>query len=101
MALKESINLSSAVVLPIECSRKLLGLQRGPFWGGGVKSLCSEGFERGSDWAKLTGRLALPAFGRPGIEPTTCMSAVGCITIRSLLVLRVVALPTACRRVRH
>ena len=43
--------------------------------GGGQKfggpKLCSEGFERGSDWAELTCRPAPPAVGQPGFEPPT------------------------------
>ena len=68
-------------------------------WGGVQKSMCSEGFERGTDWAELTGRLALLAVGRPGIEPQTYRSVVSGITIRPLLVLTLAALPTACSQV--
>ena len=55
-----------------------------------VKSLCSEGFEQGSDRAELTSRLA-PL----GFEPPTYTSAVGCITIRPLLVLVLLVLTIA------
>ena len=38
--------------------------------GGGQKcvlrGLCSVGFEQGSNWAEMTGRLGPPAVGRPG-----------------------------------
>ena len=33
--------------------------------------------------------------GRPGFQPPTCNSAVGCITIRPLFILRHIVLPTA------
>ena len=64
--------------------------------GGGVqkfvlRSLCSAGFERGSNWAEMTGQPAPPAVGRLGLEP--CEAA--CITVPSLLVLTVSVLPTA------
>ena len=36
--------------------------------GGSEVSLCSEGFERGVDWAELTGRPAPPAAGPAGIR---------------------------------
>ena len=68
-------------------------------WGGGQKfvfrSLCSAGFERGSDWAEMTGRPALPVVGRPGFEPPTYKSAIGCIAVRPFLDLTVSVLPTA------
>ena len=72
------------------------------FLGGGgggqkfvLRSLCSAGFERGSDWAAMTGRPAPPAVRRPGTEPLTYTSAVGCIIVRLLLDLTVSVLPTA------
>ena len=58
-----------------------------------LRSLCSAGFERGSDWAAITGRPAVPAVGRPGLELPTITSAVGCITVRPLLDLTVSVLP--------
>ena len=43
----------------------------------------------------MTGRPALPAVGRPGIEPPAYTIAVGCITVRPLLDLTASMLPTA------
>ena len=45
--------------------------------------------------SKLTSWPAPTAVGRPGIEPPTYNTAVGCITIRPLLVLTIIVLPTA------
>ena len=60
-----------------------------------LRSLCSAGFERGSKWAEMTGWPASLAVGRPGIKPPTYTSAVGCITVRTLLDLTVSVVPTA------
>ena len=64
--------------------------------GGGQKSLWSDGFERGSNWAELIGWPALLTISRPGFETPTDRFVVGCITVRPFLVLTVTALPTAC-----
>ena len=45
------------------------------FWGG-VKSLCSEGFERGSGALRLSGRPVPLVIGRPGIGPLTWVLVV-------------------------
>ena len=72
------------------------------FWagvGGGqrfvLRSLCSVGFEGGSDWAETTSRPVPPAAGRPEFKLPTYASAVGCITVGQLLDLAASVVATA------
>ena len=68
--------------------------------GGGSKKVCAQKYLNEGQIG-FPGRPAPLAVGRPRIEPPTHRSVVGCITIRPLFALAVIALPTACSPVYH